>query len=126
MAEAKVEDVTIALRELKRNPAIADLVVLGPVLFVRSYPPMPGGNDTGEVIQAVLWPTAGVGAAFWDSELYADLSQIPDGRESAISAAFVPFHRCEPLVRAALLPHIQDLVDELSRRLPGVSMPGRK
>lgn len=117
-AEAKVEDANIALRNLRRSKAIADIVVLGPILFARSYPPNPGRTDTGEIVQAVLWATEGIGAAFWDSELYADLAQVPDGRESEIASAFVPFQRCEPVVRAALLPHIHNLMEELTRRLP--------
>lgn len=116
-AEAKVQQANALLRELRRNRVVSETVVMGPVLFTRRYPPTPGGNDTGEVVQAALCMDEGVGAAFWDTELFSELSQIVDGLESEVSSAFVPSERCEPSVRAALLPHIEPLVGELWQRM---------
>ena len=122
-AEAKVQQANSLLRELQRIRVIRETVVLGPVLFVRSYAPTPGGNDTGEVVQAALCMEDGVGAAFWDTELFSELSQIVNGLESEVSSAFVPFERCEPSVRAALLPYIEPLVGEVWRRTRAVRRP---
>ena len=115
-AEAKVVQANVLLQELRRNQAVGEAVVVGPVLFTRCYPPVPGGNDTGEVIQAVLSVDGGVGAAYWDSEVYAELSRIEEALDAMVKTAFTPFEECEPAVRAALLPHLNPMVAELWRR----------
>ena len=115
--EAKVQQANALLHELKRNRVVQETVVVGPVLFIRRDAQTPDGSDTSQVVQAVLCMENGIGAAFWDSDLYTELSSVFGGLESEVGCAFVPFERCEPSVRAALLPHIESLVGKLWQRM---------
>lgn len=113
--EAKVEHINVLLRELHRNGAVGDRVVVGPVLFTRAYPPVLGGSSTGEIIQAMLTLDGGIGVAFWDSEVHAELSRIDEGLDSLAKMAFIPFHECDPALQAALCPHVEAMVAQLWR-----------
>jgi hypothetical protein len=95
-----------------------ETVILGPVIHQRDYSPEEGGRSSGQLIQAVLRLPDGVGVAVWDTDHYDALKDVPDGLAFEVWNCFVSFERCEPGIKALLLPHIEPLVEELFRRLP--------
>jgi hypothetical protein len=70
------------------------------------------------VIQAALLVPDGIGVVLWDSEQYAALRDLPEGREADEKVLFQPFAECEPAVKGLLLPEIESLLERLYKRLP--------
>jgi hypothetical protein len=66
-------------------------------------------------VQAALLVPEGLGVVLWDSDHYAEMCDLPDGLEA--DTRFRAFARCEPAVRALLLPHIEPLLERLYQRL---------
>jgi hypothetical protein len=69
------------------------------------------------VVQAALCLPGGLGVVLWDSEEYTHLSEIPQGLEAEARMGFQAF-KCEPAIKALLLPHLEALLHQLRRQLP--------
>jgi len=117
-AEAKMAEVNRLLEQLAETGWVQETVILGAVIHQRYYAPLSGGHDSSQVIQAALCVPGGLGVVLWDSEDYTSLSEIPQGLEAEARLGFRPFERCEPAIKALLLPHLETLLHQLRRRLP--------
>jgi hypothetical protein len=116
-AEARALDANMLIQEVSRSGVLPPLAVLGPIIESRQYPPTPGGNTSGCVIQAALVVPGGLGVVFWDSDEYSELAQIEDALEADALTRHVPFEQCEPAIRALFEPHIGELVARFAERV---------
>ena len=110
-------EVNRVLGQLGETGFVHETVVLGAVIYYRYYASQPGGNDSGQLVQAALSVAGGIGVVLWDSEEYAELQDVPDGLQVEAQLGFVPFERCEPALQGLLLPQIEPLLQQLRRRL---------
>lgn len=112
-ADARMRDVNDQIHELARTGLINPTFYLGPIIHSRDYSPRPDGHDSRQIIQAALSIPNGIGAVFWDSDDYLHATVYPEGLESDAVLYFRPFAKCEPAIRAKLLPHIDRLMEKL-------------
>jgi hypothetical protein len=117
-AEAKIREVNTWARQLGELGFLNDTVILGPVILSRGYEPRPGGNDSGQLVQAALYVPRGFGVVYWDSEEYVELYPVVDTLESEALHRLEPFEDREPAIKGLLLPHVEPLLEKLYRRLP--------
>jgi hypothetical protein len=117
-AEAKMNEVNQLLGQLGKAGLVHQTVVLGEVIHHCYYSPQPEGHDSSQLVQAALSLPVGIGVVLWDSEKYSELREDPETLESEAPLRFVPFERCEVALKALLLPHIEPLIQQLTRRLP--------
>lgn len=113
VAEARASGLNNLINDLWQFGLVTRTSLLGPVLQTRNYMPLPGGRDSGQVIQAALLVPRGLGVAVWDSEFYHLLVDVPDGLEAAAAIHHIPFEQCCPAWRALLSEHIAPLVERL-------------
>ncbi len=59
----------------------------------------------------------GLGVILWDTEEYAELGRVPEGPESEARLHLQPFEKCEPALKALLLPQIEPLIQRLFERM---------
>jgi hypothetical protein len=110
-AENRILHINTVIQEVNAIGLLNPTVLLGQLLHQRGYEPVPGGSDSGQVIQAALLVPGGIGALYWDTETYQSLVQTPEGLEADSWRHFVPFDKCEVAIRAMLAVHHADLVN---------------
>jgi hypothetical protein len=116
-ADAKMGEANRLIAQLAGARSLRETVILGEVIHPRYYPP--AGHEEGplQVAQAALCVPGGIGAVLWDGGAYAWPRTTPEGLRRGARAGFRPFERCEPSLRALLLPHVEALLQGLRRRL---------
>ena len=89
---------------------VTERTLLGHVVHMQEYSPRYQPTDSGIVLQAALDIPCGIGIVAWDSEVYCQLRQSPEGSDVQPSLNFIPFSELEPAIRALLLPHVESLL----------------
>lgn len=115
-ADAKMAEVNRLIRQLAGAGFLPEMVVLGEVIHSRYHPPAAHEDEPVRVAQAVLCVPDGIGVVLWGAEEYARLCATPEGLKREAHAGFRPSERCEPALRALLLPHVESLLQGLGRR----------
>ena len=115
-ADAKMGEVNRLIRQLTGAGSLQETVLLGEVIHPRYSPPAAHKDEPARVAQAALCVPDGIGAVLWGAGAYARLCATPEGLRREARAGFQPFERCEPALRALLLPHVEALLHGLGRR----------
>jgi len=115
-ADAKMGEVNRLIRQLAGAGFVMETVFLGEVIHSRYYPPAAHEDEPARVAQAALCVPDGIGVVLWGAGAYARLCATPEGLRWEARAGFQPFERCEPALRALLLPHVESLLHGLGRR----------
>ena len=115
-ADAKLAEANRLIQQLAGARSFPETVVLGEVIHSRYYPPAAHEDEPARVAQAALCVPDGIGAVLWEAGAYARLCATPEGLRREARAGFQPFERCEPALRALLLPHVESLLHGLGRR----------
>ena len=116
-ADAKLAEANRLIRQLAGGGLVQEAVILGEVIHPRYYPPAAHEDEPARVAQAALCVPDGIGVVLWGAEEYARLCATPEGLRREARAGFRPLERCEPALRALLLPHVEALLRGLRRRL---------
>jgi hypothetical protein len=116
-AEAHITEANRLVDQLAQSGLPNPTILLGRVVLRRAYSPRPGGDDSGEVLQAALAVPGGFGIVAWDSEELAELSEMPDTMESVARGYFIPFADCEPALRGMLGKQAERLLVELFEQI---------
>jgi hypothetical protein len=115
-ADAKLAEANRLIRRLAGGGLVQEAVILGEVIHPRYYPPAAHEDEPARVAQAALCVPDGIGAVLWGAGAYARLCATPEGLRREARAGFQPFERCEPALRALLLPHVEALLHGLGHR----------
>ena len=115
LTEARAETANQLVAQLAATGLMNDRIFLGDVILTRAYSAH-YETGTGQVIQAGLSVNGGFGAVCWDSEEFATLEEVGELESEAI-LKHVPFERCDPAIKARLLPQLEALLDALCRAL---------
>ncbi len=116
-ADAKMGEVNRLIRQLAEAGSVQETAFLGEVIHRRYHAPAAPEHDPAQVAQAALCVPGGIGVVLWGAGAHARLYTTTEGLEREAGAGFRPFERCEPALRALLLPHLESLLQELGRRL---------
>ena len=115
-ADAKMGEVNRLIGPLAGAGFVQEAVFLGEVIHPHYYPPAAHEQGPVQVAQAALCVPGGIGVVLWGAGAYAQLCTTPEGLRREARAGFQPFERCEPSLRALLLPHVEALLHGLGRR----------
>jgi len=119
LAEARVLTMNRLITQLAATRLLHPQIYFGGIILTRAYDAQHGDGSSGEVVQAALSSTHGIGCLSWDSEDFAALQASQEAHRMA-EAHFVPFDRCAPALRALLLPQLESLLEQL---LQAYSLP---
>lgn len=104
------------LGDLADEGVLEPVMILGDVLFDTRLQATTEGRQSHQVLQAAMGlGYGGVGAVVWNAQKFdRQVRQLDSLSEEGVN--YVPFERCTPEVRRALLPFLTSLLNCLRER----------
>jgi hypothetical protein len=111
-AELRIPEINAQIRALTALGSHDQVAIEGDIVTTLAYLPNLGPSDSCQIYQAVLVASEGIGVAIIDLEDFLERQRNPDS-DIALSARFQAFDDCSSFVKAALLPHVDPLLERL-------------
>jgi hypothetical protein len=106
------------LAALERLGCLSTALFVGPNLLTTPYAATEGGNNSCLIAQAALKVPGGIGVVWIDSDHHESEQGLVDDSRQECEYRFESYQKCPAALRALLLPHLPQLLEELARWVP--------